>query len=52
MHVTNPCVCVQIKGSFSTRRGVSNPNPYSRGNACANCWHVLCGPLAPSLIDR
>ncbi|XP_053602181.1 palmitoyltransferase ZDHHC18 [Plodia interpunctella] len=41
-----------IKGSFSSRRGVSNPNPYSRGNACANCWHVLCGPLAPSLIDR
>ncbi|XP_049866284.1 palmitoyltransferase ZDHHC18-B [Pectinophora gossypiella] len=41
-----------IKGSFSTRRGVANPNPYSRGNACANCWHVLCGPLAPSLIDR
>ncbi|KAL0839980.1 hypothetical protein ABMA28_015307 [Loxostege sticticalis] len=41
-----------IKGSFSTRRGVSNPNPYSRGNACANCWHVLCAPLAPSLIDR
>ncbi|XP_072940820.1 palmitoyltransferase ZDHHC18 [Epargyreus clarus] len=41
-----------IKGSFSTRRGVSNPNPYSRGNACANCWYVLCGPLAPSLIDR
>nr|XP_026500043.1 palmitoyltransferase ZDHHC18 [Vanessa tameamea] len=41
-----------IKGSFSTRRGVSNPNPYSRGHACANCWHVLCGPLAPSLIDR
>lgn len=34
------------------RRGVSNPNPYSRGNACFNCWHVLCGPLAPSLIDR
>lgn len=43
---------MQIKGSFSTRRGVANPNPYSRGNACANCWHVLCGPLAPSLIDR
>ncbi|XP_068630781.1 palmitoyltransferase ZDHHC18 [Battus philenor] len=41
-----------IKGSFSSRGGVSNPNPYSRGNACANCWHVLCGPLAPSLIDR
>lgn len=41
---------LQIKGSFSMRRGVSNP--YSRGNACANCWHVLCGPLAPSLIDR
>ncbi|XP_050676048.1 palmitoyltransferase ZDHHC18-B isoform X2 [Leptidea sinapis] len=41
-----------IKGSFSSRRGVSNPNPYSRGNPCTNCWHVLCGPLAPSLIDR
>ncbi|XP_047986175.1 palmitoyltransferase ZDHHC14 isoform X3 [Leguminivora glycinivorella] len=41
-----------IKGSFSSRRGSGNPNPYSRGNACANCWHVLCGPLAPSLIDR
>ncbi|CAG4977005.1 unnamed protein product [Colias eurytheme] len=41
-----------IKGSFSSRRGVANPNPYSRGNACANCWYVLCGPLAPSLIDR
>ncbi|XP_063361522.1 palmitoyltransferase ZDHHC18-like [Cydia amplana] len=41
-----------IKGSFSSRRGGGNPNPYSRGNACANCWHVLCGPLAPSLIDR
>ncbi|CAG5027195.1 unnamed protein product [Parnassius apollo] len=41
-----------IKGSFSSRGGVSNPNPYSRGNACANCWYVLCGPLAPSLIDR
>ncbi|XP_047520953.1 palmitoyltransferase ZDHHC9 [Pieris napi] len=41
-----------IKGSFSSRRGVQNPNPYSRANACANCWHVLCGPLAPSLIDR
>lgn len=41
-----------IKGSFSSRRGAPSPNPYSRGNACANCWHVLCGPLAPSLIDR
>ncbi|CAK1604647.1 unnamed protein product [Parnassius mnemosyne] len=41
-----------IKGSFSSRGGASNPNPYSRGNACANCWYVLCGPLAPSLIDR
>ncbi|XP_045534332.1 palmitoyltransferase ZDHHC18-B [Papilio machaon] len=41
-----------IKGSFSSRGGVASPNPYSRGNACANCWHVLCGPLAPSLIDR
>nr|XP_034839896.1 palmitoyltransferase ZDHHC18-like [Maniola hyperantus] len=41
-----------IKGAFSSRRGATSPNPYSRGNACANCWHVLCGPLAPSLIDR
>lgn len=45
-----------IKGSFSARRAPpgsgAGANPYSRGNACANCWHVLCGPLAPSLIDR
>ncbi|OWR53424.1 hypothetical protein KGM_206512 [Danaus plexippus plexippus] len=42
-----------IKGSFSRRgSGGAGTNPYSRGNACANCWHVLCGPLAPSLIDR
>ncbi|GBP93747.1 Palmitoyltransferase app [Eumeta japonica] len=41
-----------IKGSFSGKRGHGNPNPYSRGNVCANCWGVLCGPLAPSLIDR
>ncbi|XP_073951933.1 LOW QUALITY PROTEIN: palmitoyltransferase ZDHHC14-like [Choristoneura fumiferana] len=44
-----------IKGSFSGRRGAGDAeraNPYSRGGACANCWHVLCAPLAPSLIDR
>lgn len=40
-----------IKGSFGGRRG-ERANPYSRGGACANCWHVLCAPLAPSLIDR
>ncbi|KAL4704850.1 hypothetical protein ACJJTC_017635 [Scirpophaga incertulas] len=39
-----------IKGAFSRRRGADNP--YSRGSACANCWHVLCGPTPPSLLDR
>lgn len=41
-----------IKGSFSSKRGQNNPNPYSKGNICKNCWHILCGPVAPSLIDR
>lgn len=27
-------------------------NPYSHGNICLNCFHILCGPMAPSLIDR
>lgn len=42
----------QIKGSFSKGGGRSSNNPYSRGNVCSNCWNILCGPVAPSLIDR
>ncbi|KAI5731317.1 hypothetical protein M8J77_008135 [Diaphorina citri] len=41
-----------IKGSFTSRRGRASFNPYSYGNACSNCCHVLCGPLPMSLIDR
>ncbi|RZF39150.1 hypothetical protein LSTR_LSTR005778 [Laodelphax striatellus] len=41
-----------IKGSFTSKRGQSNFNPYSQGNVCSNCCHVLCGPVPPSLIDR
>lgn len=41
-----------IKGSFSKSGGRSSNNPYSRGNVCLNCWNILCGPVAPSLIDR
>ncbi|XP_075233061.1 palmitoyltransferase app isoform X2 [Lycorma delicatula] len=41
-----------IKGSFTSKRGQSSFNPYSQGNVCSNCCHVLCGPLPPSLIDR
>ncbi|XP_030054244.1 palmitoyltransferase ZDHHC14 isoform X2 [Microcaecilia unicolor] len=39
-----------IKGSWSSKRG--NYNPYSYGNILTNCCTALCGPLAPSLIDR
>ncbi|XP_059613957.1 palmitoyltransferase app [Phlebotomus argentipes] len=41
-----------IKGSFSTKGGQHAVNPYSRGNICLNCFHILCGPIQPSLIDR
>ncbi|GAB0096210.1 Palmitoyltransferase [Sergentomyia squamirostris] len=41
-----------IKGSFSSKGGQHAVNPYSRGNICLNCFHILCGPLQPSLIDR
>ncbi|CAH1183424.1 unnamed protein product [Phaedon cochleariae] len=41
-----------IKGSFTSKRGQENFNPYSRGNVCLNCFHILCGPVTPSLIDR
>ncbi|KAH1024401.1 hypothetical protein HUJ05_003887 [Dendroctonus ponderosae] len=41
-----------IKGSFTSKRGQDSFNPYSQGNVCLNCFHILCGPIAPSLIDR
>ncbi|XP_029452581.1 probable palmitoyltransferase ZDHHC14 isoform X2 [Rhinatrema bivittatum] len=41
-----------IKGSWSSKRGKENYNPYSYGNIFTNCCAALCGPLAPSLIDR
>ncbi|KAI8123021.1 Palmitoyltransferase app [Lucilia cuprina] len=41
-----------LKGSFSSKGGQRNLNPYSRGNICLNCCHILCGPMTPSLIDR
>ncbi|XP_040159607.1 palmitoyltransferase app isoform X2 [Anopheles arabiensis] len=41
-----------IKGSFSSKGGQQAINPYSQGNICLNCFHILCGPITPSLIDR
>uniref|UniRef100_A0A182WA98 protein S-acyltransferase n=1 Tax=Anopheles minimus TaxID=112268 RepID=A0A182WA98_9DIPT len=41
-----------IKGSFSSKGGQQAINPYSQGNICLNCFHILCGPIPPSLIDR
>ncbi|KAF2903828.1 hypothetical protein ILUMI_02344 [Ignelater luminosus] len=41
-----------IKGSFTSKRGQESFNPYSHGNVCLNCFHILCGPVTPSLIDR
>ncbi|VEN50257.1 unnamed protein product [Callosobruchus maculatus] len=41
-----------IKGSFASKRGQDSFNPYSQGNVCLNCFHILCGPVTPSLIDR
>ncbi|XP_028896646.2 palmitoyltransferase app isoform X3 [Zeugodacus cucurbitae] len=41
-----------LKGSFSSKGGQRSVNPYSRGNICLNCCHILCGPMTPSLIDR
>ncbi|XP_073348590.1 palmitoyltransferase ZDHHC14-like [Pagrus major] len=37
-----------IKGSWSTKRGKDNYNPYSYGNILTNCCAALCGPLPPS----
>eukprot|EP00064_Thunnus_orientalis_P021805 superscaffoldBa00006869_g21973 len=36
-----------IKGSWSTKRGKDNYNPYSYGNILTNCCAALCGPLPP-----
>ncbi|KAA0708898.1 putative palmitoyltransferase ZDHHC14 [Triplophysa tibetana] len=41
-----------IKGSWSSKRGKGNYNPYSYGNFITNCCAALCGPLPPSLVDR
>ncbi|XP_058836561.1 palmitoyltransferase ZDHHC5-B isoform X3 [Topomyia yanbarensis] len=41
-----------IKGSFTSKGGQQTVNPYSQGNICLNCFHILCGPITPSLIDR
>ncbi|XP_063700467.1 palmitoyltransferase app [Culicoides brevitarsis] len=41
-----------IKGSFSSKNGQQSVNPYSHGNICLNCFHILCGPISPSLINR
>ncbi|XP_035767882.1 probable palmitoyltransferase ZDHHC14 [Neolamprologus brichardi] len=38
-----------IKGSWSSKRGKDNYNPYSYGNIFTNCCAALCGPLPPSL---
>ncbi|MEQ2276879.1 hypothetical protein XENORESO_013585 [Xenotaenia resolanae] len=46
------CILFQIKGSWSSKRGKDNYNPYSHGNIFTNCCAALCGPLPPSLIDR
>ncbi|KAG8522415.1 putative palmitoyltransferase ZDHHC14 [Galemys pyrenaicus] len=43
---------LQIKGSWSNKRGKENYNPYSYGNIFTNCCVALCGPISPSLIDR
>ena len=40
-----------IKGAYSNKRGHSNFNPFSAGNAILNCNEILCGPINPSLID-
>lgn len=37
----------QIKGSWSSKRGKDNYNPYSHGNIFTNCCAALCGPLPP-----
>ncbi|KAM4772144.1 palmitoyltransferase ZDHHC14 isoform 4-T5 [Rhinophrynus dorsalis] len=41
-----------IKGSWSSKRGKENYNPYTYENIFTNCCATLCGPMNPSLIDR
>ncbi|XP_071326724.1 palmitoyltransferase ZDHHC18a isoform X2 [Trachinotus anak] len=42
-----------IKGSWSSKRGAEDSgNPYSYNSIITNCCVTLCGPVAPSLIDR
>ena len=41
------CGLLQIKGSWSSKRGKDNHNPYSHGNIFTNCCAALCGPLPP-----
>uniref|UniRef100_A0A803VXB5 Uncharacterized protein n=1 Tax=Ficedula albicollis TaxID=59894 RepID=A0A803VXB5_FICAL len=43
---------LQIKGSWSNKRGSEFANPYSHKSILTNCCAVLCGPFHPSLIDR
>lgn len=40
-------ISLQIKGSWSNKRGKENYNPYSYGNIFTNCCAALCGPLSP-----
>lgn len=43
---------LQIKGSFSSKRGQENYNPYSEGSYPANCLAVLCGPPMPRWVSQ
>uniref|UniRef100_A0AAY4C1M8 Palmitoyltransferase n=1 Tax=Denticeps clupeoides TaxID=299321 RepID=A0AAY4C1M8_9TELE len=40
-----------IKGSWSTKRGKDNYNPYSYGSIITNCCAALCGPLPPRWVQ-
>lgn len=39
--------CLQIKGSWSNKRGSEFANPYSHKSILTNCCAVLCGPFHP-----
>ncbi|XP_050542492.1 palmitoyltransferase ZDHHC9 [Daktulosphaira vitifoliae] len=52
LSASNQTTNEDIKGSFASRTGRPNSNPYSRGNICANYCYVLCSPRPPSLLDR
>ncbi|TRY77579.1 hypothetical protein DNTS_007216 [Danionella cerebrum] len=41
-----------IKGSWSSKRGKGNYNPYTSGNILRNCCGALCGPLPPRSFPR